>query len=82
MQHGSNDGDVMQEIVLPITGMHCGGCVKSVTAVLAALPGVDSVAVSLEAAQARVRYDSRRVAPDAMRQAVIDAGFGVGTQPG
>ncbi|MBX6391987.1 MAG: heavy-metal-associated domain-containing protein [Burkholderiales bacterium] len=67
----------MAEQVLNIGGMTCQGCVNSVTRVLQALPGVESVAVSLEKSEARVRYDPSRVAPDAFRQAVQQAGFEV-----
>jgi copper chaperone len=37
----------MNEIVLSVTGMTCGGCVNSVHKVLTALPGVQSVEVTL-----------------------------------
>ncbi len=67
----------MSEIILPVTGMTCGGCVNSVHKVLAALPGVRSVEVTLDPGQARVVYDAARVDRAALVQAVIDAGFGV-----
>ena len=67
----------MREEILPITGMSCGGCVKSVSNVLSALPGVERVEVSLEAARAHVLYDDTRLNRAALVQAVIGAGFGV-----
>jgi copper chaperone len=67
----------MNEIVLSVTGMTCGGCVNSVQKVLAALPGVQSVEVTLTPGQARVVVDPSRVERAALVQAVIDAGFGV-----
>ncbi len=67
----------MNEIVLSVTGMTCGGCVSSVTKVLTALPGVQQVDVTLTPGQARVTYDPARVERSAMVQAVVDAGFGV-----
>lgn len=67
----------MSEITLPVTGMTCGGCVNSVRNVLAALPGVESVDVTLTPGEARVVYDPARVDPAAMAKAVVDAGFGV-----
>ena len=67
----------MNEIVLSVTGMTCGGCVNSVQKVLAALPGVQSVEVTLTPGQARVMIDPSRVERAALVQAVIDAGFGV-----
>jgi len=68
----------MNEIVLSVTGMTCGGCVNSVQKVLAALPGVQSVEVTLAPGQARVVVDPTRVDRAALAQAVVDAGFGVG----
>ena len=67
----------MNTIQLSVTGMTCGGCVNSVHKVLTALPGVQSAEVTLSPGQALVVYDPARVAPAALVQAVIDAGFGV-----
>lgn len=67
----------MNEITLSVTGMTCGGCVNSVKRVLAVLPGVQSVDVSLEPGEARVTYDAARIDRAALIQAIIDAGFGV-----
>jgi copper chaperone len=67
----------MNEIVLSVTGMTCGGCVNSVHKVLTALPGVQSVDVSLTPGQARVVYDPAQIDRAAMVQAIVDAGFGV-----
>ena len=67
----------MTEITLPISGMHCGGCVSSVKAVLSALPGVDRVEVTLDPGQAIVSYDESRLDRAALVQAVGEAGFEV-----
>lgn len=67
----------MSEIILSVTGMTCGGCVNSVHRVLSALPGVQSVEVTLTPGQARVVYDEAQVDRAVMVQAVVDAGFGV-----
>lgn len=69
----------MSEITLAVTGMSCGGCVASVQSVLAALPGVQTVTVTLTPPQAVVVFDAARVAPAALIQAVVDAGFGAST---
>lgn len=66
----------MNDIQLTVTGMTCGGCVASVQKVLSALPGVQTVEVTLTPGQARVVYDPARVDRDALIQAVVDAGFG------
>lgn len=65
----------MTEVTIKVAGMSCGGCVRNVTGVLKALPGVTDVSVSLEEALAEVSYDPGRINVDRLRQAIIDAGF-------
>lgn len=65
----------MTEVTIKVAGMSCGGCVRNVTGVLKALPGVSDVSVSLDEAQAQVSYDPAQTDVDRLRQAVIDAGF-------
>jgi copper chaperone len=65
----------MASVVVKVSGMKCGGCVKSVTNVLQELPGVNRVEVLLEPGEARVDYDPGKVEVEAMKQAVADAGF-------
>jgi len=67
----------MNEIILPVTGMTCGGCVNSVQRVLTAVPGVQTAEVTLQPGQARVVYDAARTDRAALVQAVVGAGFGV-----
>lgn len=65
----------MNEIILHITGMSCGGCVSSVQNILAAVPGVSRVEVDLAAGTARIQFDPARTPVDALVQAVNAAGF-------
>ncbi|HMV21078.1 MAG TPA: cation transporter [Rhodocyclaceae bacterium] len=65
----------MDDTVIKVGGMSCGGCVKSVTNVLQGLEGVQKAEVSLEKGEARVAYDAGRVARDQMLQAIAEAGF-------
>ena len=65
----------MERIDIGVGGMSCQGCVKNVTAVLLALPGVSSVEVSLEAGTARLAYDPATVGAEQLRAAVEGAGF-------
>lgn len=58
---------------LTIEGMHCGGCVKSVSAALSSVPSITNVDVNLEAGLATVSHDG--AAAGAMIAAVEDAGF-------
>jgi copper chaperone len=67
----------METTTLKIEGMTCGGCVKSVTRVLEALPGVQKVDVSLEPAQVALTYDGAKVGASQFKAAIEDAGFEV-----
>jgi copper chaperone len=58
-----------------VRGMHCGGCVKSVTRAVSQVPGVQAVEVSLERNAATVEYDGATVAPAAIVAAIEAAGF-------
>jgi copper chaperone CopZ len=58
-----------------VTGMHCGGCVNSVTRAISRVPGVKDVKVSLEMKSATVEYDGAAVAPSAIVAAIVAAGF-------
>jgi copper chaperone len=65
----------METIVLEVSGMTCGGCVRSVTNVLKALPGVSAAEVSLEKSQAKVTFDPALANAAALRAAVEEAGY-------
>jgi copper chaperone len=65
----------MASVVIKVGGMSCGGCVRNVTDVLSALPGVSSAVVSLEAGEAAVEFDAAQVDVAALRGAIEDAGF-------
>jgi len=65
----------MERLVMGVGGMSCQGCVKNVTGVLKALPGVEQVEVSLEAEQATIDYDPQQVSLPQFKDAVEGAGF-------
>jgi copper chaperone len=67
----------METVTLGISGMTCGGCVRSVTNVLTALEGVAKADVSLEKRSAVVDYDPARVAVEQLKRSVVEAGFEV-----
>ncbi len=62
-------------IELPVDGMTCAGCARSVERALAAVPGVETPEVRLQAKKAVVRFDPDRTDAEALRRAVRDAGF-------
>ena len=64
----------MKTFTLNIEGMHCGGCVKSVTQVLTELDGVQSADVQLEG-KANITFDENRVNVAQLIEVIEDAGF-------
>lgn len=60
---------------LQIAGMHCNGCVQSITRALSECPGVASVQVDLDAGTARVTGTG--LDPGCLTQAVTGLGFEV-----
>ena len=67
----------MEKVTLGISGMTCGGCVRSVTNVLSALDGVTKAEVSLEKRSAVVDYDPGKVGVEQLKRSVVEAGFEV-----
>jgi len=57
-----------------VKGMTCGHCVRSVTEEITGVEGVSAVDVNLDAGTATVTGDA---APDAVKAAVVEAGFEV-----
>lgn len=65
----------IETLQLPIQGMTCDNCARSVERALAAVPGVLKVRVDRQGAQAHVEYDPEFAKRDAMAAAVRDLGF-------
>ena len=61
----------------PVEGMTCAACVGRVERALARLPGVTDASVNLATEKATVRYDAAAASPDALREAVRQAGYDV-----
>ena len=65
-------GSNRSRLALNIAGMHCAGCVKSVTRVLSAVPGVQGVDIDLTAGRAEITGTADY---DALAAAIARAGF-------
>jgi copper chaperone CopZ len=66
-----------QSISLPIRGMTCGNCARSVERKLAGTRGVAKAVVDLDGAKATVEYDAAVVRPEALAEAVRQLGYEV-----
>ncbi len=65
----------METLDIKVGGMTCGGCVKSVTRVLSALPGVEKAEVDLARATATVRFDPAQLNREKIVTAIENAGY-------
>lgn len=62
---------------MTVQGMTCGNCARSVERKLTGTPGVTKAAVDLAGAAATVEYDSLRVKPEGLAEAVRQLGYEV-----
>ncbi|HEX9390982.1 MAG TPA: heavy-metal-associated domain-containing protein [Usitatibacteraceae bacterium] len=65
----------METLNINVGGMTCGGCVKSVTRVLSALPGMEKTEVDLDKAMATVTFDPTKLDRAAIAEAIESAGY-------
>ncbi len=65
----------MEKIEFKVEGLHCDGCVKSVTRMLTGIPGVEKVDVSLAEGKAQVSFDPAKAGLPEFKRAVERAGF-------
>ena len=63
----------MRQITLHIDGMSCGHCLNAVSQALGRLPGVEIESVLM--GRAELRYDDAVTTPEAITNAVADAGY-------
>jgi copper chaperone CopZ len=70
-------GMAIQTLSLPVQGMTCGNCARSVERKLASTPGVSKAVVDLSGAKATVDYDAATVTPQALADAVRQLGYEV-----
>ncbi|KAG2224319.1 hypothetical protein INT45_012888 [Circinella minor] len=70
-------GSTVTHVMLPIEGMTCNSCVKSIAQALEQLNGIHSVQVSLENKQASIEYDSSRLNQTNIVETIEDCGFDV-----
>ena len=72
----------MKTVTFRIEGMHCGGCVDTLKALLGAEAGVHAAEVSLERGEARVLYDPKVADPQRLAATIEKPGYRVrGREP-
>jgi len=71
----------METRTRPVRGMHCAACVGKVERALKSVDGVADARVNLATEQATFELDPARVSMDAVRAAVVAAGYQLGETP-
>ena len=67
----------IKTLSLPVRGMTCGNCARSVERKLSSTPGVTKATVDLSAGSAAVEYDADQVKPEVLANAVRQLGYEV-----
>jgi copper chaperone len=70
-------GAVSMIETIQVEGISCGHCVETLDKALKALGGVARVNVDLENKKVEVEFDENRTSLQALRTAIVDAGFEV-----
>ncbi len=67
----------MQTVSLPVSGMTCGGCARTIQKKLSSTPGVSKAAVDLEGKTASVEFDPAKTSVEALVGAIEKLGYQV-----
>ncbi|MGN1385688.1 MAG: copper chaperone CopZ [Bacillus sp. (in: firmicutes)] len=67
----------MEKVVLNVSGMSCGHCVKAVEGSVGALNGVKEVKVELSEGKVEVHFDPAVVTVAAVKDVIDDQGYDV-----
>lgn len=60
---------------IEVSGMHCGGCERSLATALMAVQGVESATADHIAEEVEVNHDPALAGEDVLRAAIVAAGF-------
>lgn len=67
----------MHKETVAISGMTCAACAKRIERVVGRLDGVAQASVNLATEKLSVEYDAQKVSLDKIKEAVVEAGYGV-----
>ncbi len=66
---------MIENKVLTVSGMKCGGCEANITAKLSVIPGVYSVIADHKASTVTLQYDEAHIQLESLIKVITDAGF-------
>ncbi|GMQ61608.1 heavy metal translocating P-type ATPase [Vallitalea maricola] len=64
-----------KKVVIPIEGMHCAACAKTIETGVNKLDGILEVSINVLANKAYIKYDVKKVRLSEIKKAIIKAGF-------
>ena len=77
MQTASEIKTKARQVTLPVMGMSCASCVRTIEGALGNLPGVEGVSVNLAGGKVSVVYDPTRVNIAQLTETIRDVGYEV-----
>lgn len=75
------EDSVMVKQSFAVKNMMCAMCVAHVRKAIESLEGVKDVNVNLASNSALIEYDSQKITPEQIKQAVVAAGYDMDTEP-
>ncbi|HXZ94522.1 MAG TPA: copper ion binding protein, partial [Dehalococcoidia bacterium] len=70
-------GEHLEKTTIQIAGMHCASCAATIEESLNKVEGVSKAAVNFATEKAYVEYDPSKAGPQALEEAIKEAGYGV-----
>ena len=67
----------MEHVILNVSGMSCGHCVKAVEGSVGELQGVNKVSVNLANGKVDVEFDGKLVSLEKIKETIDDQGYHV-----
>ncbi|MDE5975189.1 MAG: heavy-metal-associated domain-containing protein, partial [Muribaculaceae bacterium] len=61
--------------IYPVAGMGCAACAARIEKTLSSAPGVEAAVVNFANSTVSVSFDQGLTSPEALRKAVVDAGY-------
>lgn len=65
-----------EPLILPLTGLKCDGCVRSLTRALEASPAIETATVTLDPPQAHIIFSGSPLSREECAALIQQAGFG------